>query len=410
MNGAGEMRVRERFEIGSPLSFVVLCLAPLAGGCDSGSRAASAAPAEPPRVVHVTNAIEGRLPRTIAVTGTLAADDLAVLSFKVPGRVQAIDVDLGSRVQKSQPIARLDPTDFRLRLEQAKAFVQQARARLGLGPDDGDDRVDPEKTPPVRQARATRDEARLTRDRNAALLDQKLVSQSQLDAADAALLVAESRCQDALEEVKERQALLVQRRSELEITRQQLDDTILSAPGDGSVRIRQAAVGEYVTAGSPIVTLVRVDPLRLRLPVPERHAPGVTTGQRVRFTVEGESKPHEGVVARISPSISEQNRTLLLEAEVPNSDGEMKPGAFARAEIVTGIEDTVVLVPASAVVVFAGLEKVLSVRDGRVVEKPIQTGRRSGEHVEVTEGLAVGDTVVLDPGNLVGGQPVTATP
>ncbi len=390
---------------------IVLSSALLTASCDGGYRSVAAArPAADPRPVHLVRALEGKLPHTIAVTGTLAADDLAVLSFKVAGRLQEVAVDLGSRVKAGDTIARLDPTDFRLRLKQAEAAAEQARARLGLSPDEPDDRVDPEKTPPVRQARATREEARLTRERSAALLEQKLVSQAQLDAAEAALQVAESRYQDALEEVKERQALLVERRSELDIARQELTDSVLLAPGDGSVRLRQATVGEYVTAGSPIVTLVRMHPLRLRLPVPERWAYELRVGQTVELRVDGDPTSHGGVVARLSPSISEQNRTLLVEAEVPNDDGSLKPGAFARAEIVTGNEDSVVLVPASAIVSFAGIDKVLGVRDGRVVEKPIVTGRRAGDAVEVREGLAAGDDVVAEPGTLVGGQPVTPTP
>jgi membrane fusion protein, multidrug efflux system len=388
----------------------LLCTCVLSVSCDGGYRAAAADRPADARAVHLVASTEGRLPRAIAVTGTLAADDLAVLSFKVAGRLQDIAVDLGSRVRKGDAIARLDPTDLRLRLEQTAAAVEQARARLGLDTDVPDDRVDPQKTPPVRQAEATREEARLTRDRNAALLDQKLVSRAQLDAAEAALKVAESRCQDALEEVKERQALLAERRSELEIIRQQLADTVLAAPGDGAVRARQATVGEYVSAGAPIVTLVRMHPLRLRLPVPERWAREVRVGQTVRLAVEGDPASYSGTIARLSPSISEQNRTLLVEAEVPNDDDTLAPGAFARAEILTGEEDVVVLVPASSVISFAGIEKVLGVRDGKIVERPIVTGRRAGDRIEVREGLPAGEPVVADPGNLVGGQPVTAAP
>ncbi len=130
-------------------------------------------------------------------------------------------------------------------------------------------------------------------------------------------------------------------------------------------------------------------------------------GQPVRVTVEGDPSMYEGRVARLSPAIDEASRTLLVEAEVPNEQGRLRPGAFARAEIVTDTDRRAVFVPASAVVTFAGIEKVITVRDGRAVEARVRTGRRDGNRVEVVEGLAAGTPVVLEPGNLVGGQPVT---
>jgi RND family efflux transporter MFP subunit len=125
--------------------------------------------------------------------------------------------------------------------------------------------------------------------------------------------------------------------------------------------------------------------------------------------IEGDPVEHKGRVVRLSPSIQEQNRTLAVEAEVANPGGRLRPGAFARGEIVVEAELPVVLAPASSVVTFAGIEKVFGVKDGRAVERKVRTGRRSGDRVEILEGLAAGEQVVVDPGNLVGGTPVTVT-
>jgi RND family efflux transporter MFP subunit len=362
----------------------------------------------PPREVRVVPAAERALPRTVAATGTLAAEDQVTLGTKVAGRLQMIGVDMGSRVRRGQPVARLDQTDFKLRIDQAEAALQQARVRLGLTPAGTDDRIDPERTSIVRQARAVLEEARLTRDRSVKLLAQELIARAQLDTAEANLQVAEGRYQDALEEVRTRQAVLVQRRSELELARQQLADTVIVAPVDGAVSQRQASVGEYLAAGAPVATLVQIHPLRLRLAVPEREAAGVRVGQPVRLTVEGDPNTYGGLVVRLSPIVQELNRTLTVEAEVPNDRGLLRPGAFARAEIVTEAGQPVVTVPASAVIVFAGVEKVLVVREGKTAEVRVQTGRRLGEHVEIVGGLKRGEPIVASPGNLTGGQPVTA--
>jgi RND family efflux transporter MFP subunit len=381
-----------------------------AGGCQRDNPATAAQPPKPaaaaPRPVRVLPAVQEKVPRTVEATGTLAADEQVVLGTKVPGRLKEIGVDLGSRVHKGQIVGRIDAGDYQHRLDQAVAALQQARARLGLSPDGTDDRVDPEKSAIVRQARAVLDEAKLTLDRMTRLWDQQLIARAQLDSAQFGLQSAEGRFQDALEEVRNRQAILVQRRAEVDLARQQLADTALVSPIDAAVSQRQASTGEYLGAGAPVVTLVRTHPLRLRLSVPEREAPSVKIGQTVRVMVEGDTPSHQGRVARLSPQIAELNRTLLIEAEVPNERGLLRPGAFARAEVVTQVDQPMVTVPASAVVVFAGVEKVMSVKDGKSVEIRVQTGRRQGDRVEVVSGLQGGELVVVQPGNLTGGQVV----
>jgi len=360
----------------------------------------------PAREVRLARAEESRLSRTISVAGTLAAEEQAQLATKVAGRLERVYVDIGSPVRRGQTIARLVPTDFELRVQQAQSALAQARSQLGLPPSGPDEMVAPEKTAVVRQAAATLKQVQLTRERMAKLFADQLIPRSDLDAAEAALGVAEGRYQEAIETAHTRQGLLAQRESELGIARQQLADSVLTAPFDGAIRERLANAGDYVAAGTPVAVLVRVHPLRLKLAVPEREASGVKIGQPVEVTVEGDPARHTGRMARISPSISEENRTLLVEAEIPNRDGSLRPGSFARAEIVVEASDPAVLVPASAIVTFAGIEKVIGVEDGKAVEKRVKTGRRAGERVEIVDGIKPGESVVLQPGNIVTGEAV----
>jgi RND family efflux transporter MFP subunit len=385
----------------------------LAAGCTGESRATAsqdkAAP-PPPREVRVLTVAEERVPRTVVSTGALVAEDQVIVGTKVPGRLAEIAVDMGTRVRRGQVVARLDAGDYRLRVEQAEAALQQARVRLGLSPAGQEETVEPEKTAIVRQARAVLDEARLTRDRSVKLLEQQLIARAQLDTAEANLQVAEGRYQDALEEVRNRQAVLAQRRSELQLARQQLIDTVVLAPVDGAVSQRQVSRGEFLAAGAPMATLVRTHPLRLRVAVPEREAMSVRTGQLVRLTIDGDPAVHTGRVVRLAPIVQELNRTLTVEAEVPNEGSVLRAGAFARAEIVTDAAQPIVTVPSSALVVFAGVEKVLVVRGGKTAEVRVQTGRRLGEEVEIVEGLKRGEAVVDRPGSLTGGQAVSVKP
>lgn len=376
-------------------------------GCSS-DRSATALPGSTaaPRHVRVATAAEAEIARTVSATGTLAAEDQVVLGAKVVGRLSEIKVDLGSRVQKGQAIAQIDPTDYRLQADQAEAALQQARVRLGL-PSKGDsDEVEPEQTSLVRQAVAVLKEARQTHDRTVRLWDQRAIARSEVEAAISKLAVAEGSYQGAIEEIRNRQALLVQRRSEVAIARQQLADTVIVSPVDGAVSERQASVGQYLVAGAPVVTLVRIDPLRLRLAVPEREAGMVRVGQAVTLTVEGDPAKYEGRVARLSPAIAENNRTLMIEAEVQNARGILRPGSFAKADIVVEAGQQIITVPHDSIVTFAGIEKVLTVAQGKAFEKRVRTGRRVGEQVEITEGISVGNQVIVQPGNLVGGQSV----
>ena len=389
-----------------------LFLACAAAGCTGETKASqdkqvAASPA--PRQVKVLHATEQRVARTVVATGTLAAEDQVVVGTKVSGRLTEISVDMGTPVRRGQLIARLDASDYRMRVDQAEAALQQARARLGLAVTGADERVDPEQTSIVRQARAVLEEAQLTRDRSAKLMEQDLIARAQLDTAEANLKVAEGRYHDALEEVRNRQALLAQRRSELDLARQQLADTAMITPIEGAVALKQASVGEYLAAGAPVATVVQMHPLRLRVNVPERDAVDVRTGQVVRLTVEGDATVYQGRVVRLSPIVQEQNRTLSVEAEVPNERATLKPGAFARADIVTQASDAVIRVPATALVVFAGIEKVLVVRQGKIAEVRVQTGRRASDSIEIVSGLKAGEQVVLQPGNLAPGQAVDVT-
>ena len=383
------------------LFFLTSCKSDYAGA----SRQARAGDTKAPRQVKTAAVVESPFGETVTANGTLAAFDQTTASVKVPGRLRAISVDLGSVVGRGQVIAQLEPEDYKLRVQQAEAALAQARARLGLSPDGTDDKIDPEQTGTVRQARAVLEEAKFSRDRAARLVEQGVIAKADYDAADSVYKVAQSRYQDAYEEIRNRQGVLAQRRSEVALARQQLKDTSVYAPLDGIVQEKRASVGEYLAAGAPVVNIVRMDPLRLRAEVPERDAHNIRMGQNVRVTVEGDANAYTGQIMRLSPVIAEQSRMLMVEADVRNN-GKLRPGSFAHAEIVTNGAKMAVTVPNNAIVTFAGIEKVIVVQNGKALEKPITTGRRSADFTEIVAGVNVGDHVVVDPGNLQSGQDV----
>ena len=155
------------------------------------------------------------------------------------------------------------------------------------------------------------------------------------------------------------------------------------------------------TAGS----LVRMDPLRLRVEVPERDSVELKPGQKVRLSIAGVTAQHAGEITRLSPVIADESRMLAVEADVKN-DGTLRPGAFVRAEIVVAEKQPPLVIPRAALVTFAGIEKVFLAQSGKAAERTITTGRQTEQFCEVLAGLKEGDEVVLQPGNLQPGQPL----
>lgn len=383
-------------------------LAAGAVSCSRNDAPTHAATPEKPRAVRVATVEMRPMERTVAATGTLAAQEQGTLSIKVPGRLFIIAVDLGSVVKKGDLLAQVDPQDYDLRVRQSVAALAQARAALGLPLDGANDGVEIERTSLVRQAKAVLDEAAKNRERVLSLGKTGLAPQSEVDTTEATYIVALNKVESALDEARTRQAALAQRRAEVDIAKKQLADTSLRAPFDGAIQARLAGLGEFLQTGTPVLTLVRADPLRLRLEVPERDAAGVRAGQSVRVRVEGITHVVTGRLARISPAITESSRMLISEADIPN-EGALRPGLFVRAEIVTNEKESGLGAPAGALLVFAGLEKMVTVREGKALEKTVTIGRRSGDWVEIVAGLSAGDLVVLEPGNLRTGQPVSVS-
>jgi RND family efflux transporter MFP subunit len=388
----------------------------LLAACGAKSAQGGKRTAEPKAVTLVDVTTVG-LPRTIAVTGTLAAQEELVLGMQVGGRLLELNVDVGDRVEQGQVIARLDRRDFELENERAAAALAAAHARLGQFDAASDlGAVDIEALAPVREAEALLTEARLNRERMVTMVQEQLRASADLEAADASLAVANSRIQSARDQVRTWIADARQRRVELAQAQKRLADSQLVAPWPGRVSARHVTAGQVLSSGERIVTLLHTDPMRLRLPLPERLVADVKLGQLVNFTVDGGNEARRGRIVRLGAGLDRSNRTLLVEAEVENKDGVLLPGGFCRASIVVSEAQQVVVVPRTAVVSFAGIDRVFT-----VVEKAggpakanglvIQVGRELGDQVagdlvEVTSGLAAGVRIVAQATGLVHDAPV----
>ena len=376
------------FVIAALLFFLTACSGPYS------ERKAAARVEAAPMSVDTVLAASASLPTVVNANGELFAEELANISTKVPGRVVKLTVDLGSLVKTGDVLAELERDDYQYRLRQAEAQVEQIRVRLAIA-NQKDDVVDPERTAMVKEARAALEESRIVYDTTERLTQEGVVSRIEFERARARKQGLEARLQSALSEVLQMGSQLSERRAQLDLARQQLTDTVIRAPFDGAITKRVASIGEYLATNAPVVTLVRQHPLRVRLEVPERFAGQIHRGQAIDVRLEGSSLKRTGRVMRLSPSIEAQNRSLTVEGEIPNQDGLLRPGSFVEGSITVDAQALGITVPSSALVAFAGVERVYLVKSGALDDRIVKSGRRlTGERVEILEGLKDGDSVV----------------
>lgn len=346
---------------------VVTGLALWPGACSKTAERNAATTAASPRAVLLARAELRPMERVVHAVGTLAPHEEATVAAQVAGPLERLFVDLGEPVRAGQELALIDTTAY-------EALARQSAANLA-------------------RAHAAASNAMQNLRRVESLRAANIASESDLDQARAQALQAQA-------DVKAAEASDA-------IARLNLQRSHVRAPFDGVIAARITNVGNYLTVGAPIVRLVQTDPLRLRLEVPERESFAVAVGQPVRISVEGDSLSVTGRLARVSPVIREGDRMLEVEADVPNP-GSLRAGLFVRAQILVGEREPGLSVPERALITFAGIEKVVGVRDGRAAEKIVLTGRRGPGWVEIVSGLSPGELVVLDPAGLRTGQPVTA--
>jgi len=376
-----------------------------AAGCSSPS-AEEAAPGPAPIAIATYTVESQPIDRFIRVTGSLVADEQAEVSAESGGRVVATPIERGTRVQKGTVLIRVSTAEADAQLQEAEANAAQIEARLGLKPGDT---FDPKVVPEVMNARAGLEFAEAEFARIRSLLEQKVVSQSEYDQRRTQVEAARQQYQVAQNSAEQSYRSLGAARARVALARKTVADTAVRAPFAGLVAERLVSVGDYVTRGTRVATVVRIDPMRVELTVPEQAVSLVSVGQPVKLTVD--AYPNEVFEARVkfvSPSLRADQRALTVEAVASNPDGRLKPGLFATASIQQPQSAPALLVPATAVETISGTSRVYVVREGRVEERIVTLGDRLEGRIEITSGLTAGDVVAADPkGRLTDGTTVT---
>ncbi len=371
--------------------------------CGKDGAAGKKAGAKGPLLVRVAEARVERVERIVELTGTLGGAEEVTVVAEIDGRVERVAADLGDPVDQGALLVQLADAEPRLRHAQAEAEYLQALARLGVD-DDGLGRFQPESMAVVRRAEADLAEAKRNFGRGEELRRRELAAEGELDALRTRLRIAEAAHKfgkgwalpAALEEARGARAIAMARRAAAALARKKVKDTSIASPVRGFVARRHVALGAYVRAGEKIADVVVVDPLVLRGEAAERYVGAIRPGMTVRLRVDAlDGRAVEGKVSRVGPAISTSTRTFPLEAELPNADGALRPGLFARAEIEVGADEQVVAVPETAVSSVAGVTKVFVEEDGKARERPVQVLRKRGSDALLAGPLEAGDRVIL---------------
>ena len=385
----------------------LLALSVLSTACGSSSAASTTEVRPAPRDITTVKVESRPIDRFLRVTGSLVADEQAEVSAEATGRVIATPVERGTRVAQGQLLVRVSETETSAQLVEAEANAGQIEARLGLAPGEP---FDSKRVPDVMSAKASLDLAEAEFGRIGSLLEQKVVSQSEYDQRRMQVEAARQQYQAAQNRAEQSYRSLQAARARVALARKSSADTSIRAPFSGLVAERLVSVGDYVTRGTRVATVVRIDPMRVELTVPEQSVALIKAGQDVRLTVD--AYPGETFAAKVrfvSPSLRADQRALTVEAVASNPDGRLKPGLFASASIQQPSTGPAVLVPATAIETVSGTSRVFVVKQDKVEERIVTIGETVGGQVEITSGLSAGDVVADAPkGRLLDGAPVRA--
>lgn len=339
-----------------------------------------------------TTAIEQPITRFVDVTGTLTAEEQADVSAEIAGRVVGTPVERGTRVTAGSELVRIAEAEVQAQAAEAEANAAQIEARLAIA-DGGVFQV--ERVPEVANARAANDLAQAEFERARMLSEKKLLSQADFDRSRTQADAARRQYDIARNSAEQQYQALLAARARLALARKALADTVVRAPFAGVVEQRLVSIGDYVTRGTRVASVMRIDPMRVELTVAGQHLAAMAVGRTVTLAVDAyPGRTFTGRIRYVSPAVKADSRSLVVEAVVPNADGALRPGLFATAKIEQASATPAILVPASAVSTVSGTARAyVVIADGTAEERVVTTGQTVGDLLEITSGIARGETV-----------------
>jgi len=302
---------------------------------------------------------------TLDLVGQLKSDELVAVPAEVEGRVDKVLVNVGDVVRKNQPLAEIDRSTWKNRLEQAEAELGSAVADLSLA------------------------EKELNRKKD--LLSDKTISQAAFDRAQAQYDLA-------VAAVKKAQAAQ-------DLATRNWERSVVRAPSAGKVARRDVDPGEWADVGNPIVELSTGRGLKVSARVPERFASTFRGIQSFTFTVGEKGPSMTAKIFSIEPVVEGSSRSYEITGRAKNPGGRYRPGMFAKVHLEAPSVKRSLWLPRTAVVA-SDMPEIMLVEGGTTAIRKVQTGRRQGGKVEVVSGLSANEKVIADVAGLARGIPV----
>src|SRR5438132_11889438 len=392
---------------------LLICLTAVVGASllsckrSNGQPSSSGAASSTPTVLEGSTvaAVVRQLPRFFEATGTLAADVQTDVQPQTAGKVVAVGVDMGSAVSKGQMLVRLEDADYKLRMDQAvaqldstKAAVSQAEEKLGLQPGQ---KFDPERVADVSVARSNYNLAESNFQRAQKLIESGDISRAEFDQRKSQVDALKQAVESAVAQARQNYgAVMVARtnvtnaQTQVDLARRTLSYTVVTAPIGGYVLERPVDVGTYVSTTTKVATIVKTNPLWIRIDIPEQAVQQIKGGQSVSLsTTSWPDRTFSGRVARISPSVSASSRTLTVEAEIDNRGGALKPGQYATVGILLPPREPADLVTQRELRTISGATYVFVIKNGHAEQRLVQSGQAEGDLVEIKSGVAADEVV-----------------
>lgn len=305
--------------------------------------------------VQVKDIVKKPLKPFIESIGTLNPFEEVTISAEVEGVLRSVKVDEGTQVSKGMLLAAIDDSDYSLEVKRAEAALRQAEATL--------------------------ENTKLEFKRKDALHKEELVTKQQYDDVVTRLSLTEAEVERA--------------KASLAIARLKLSKTKITSPLACVVKEKRVSAGDFVKNGTSLLVIIQSNPIKLRFTVPEKDVGRLKINQEVILKVDGfPGSEFKGKVNIIFPNIEEKTRTLQVEALVPNNNGILKPGLFAKVTLYTDGERDTIVVPVTALLYEAEKVKVFIIEGDRAKEREVKLGSKYGELMEIIDGVKEGEKIV----------------
>ncbi|NMC93904.1 MAG: efflux RND transporter periplasmic adaptor subunit [Syntrophorhabdus sp.] len=306
--------------------------------------------------VQTQDVVQKPLKPFIESIGTLNPFEEVTVSAEIEGVIRSVKVEEGSQVSKGMLLAAIDDSDYSLEVKRADAVFKQAEATL--------------------------ENTRLEFKRKDVLYKEELVTKQQYDDVTTRLSLAEAEVERA--------------KASLSLARLKLSKTKITSPLACVIKEKRVSAGDFVRNGTPLFIIIQPNPLKLRFTVPEKDVGRLRVNQEVMLRVDGFAEAEfKGRVNIVFPNVEEKTRTLQVEALVPNNNGLLKPGLFAKVILYTAGERDTIVVPVTALLYEGEKVRVFVTEGDRAKERVVKLGSKYGEFMEIIEGIKTGEKVVF---------------